>query len=118
MQIIDDNITLHLVQLKMESDKEHIYHCLLFCFHQNKVLLMHRIIYEIYGENVITIRTCVNCFKQFKNGDFDIKVTKDRIGKMCFSMNCCYWIITEDRYNNYLNNKKNYKKSARTFASI
>jgi len=27
------NIILHLVRLKMDSDKEHIRHCSLFCFH-------------------------------------------------------------------------------------
>jgi len=35
------NIILYLVRLKMESDTEHIRHCLLFCFHQRKLLLMH-----------------------------------------------------------------------------
>jgi len=42
---IDVNIILHLVRLKMESDKEHIRYCLLFCFHQKKSAAdAHRII--------------------------------------------------------------------------
>jgi len=57
----------------MESNKEHIRHCLLFCFHQKKNAAdAHRIICETYDENVIAIRTCANWFKRFKNGDFDI----------------------------------------------
>jgi len=57
----------------MESNKEHICHCLLFCFHQKKknATDAHRIICETY-ENVIAIRTCANWFKRFENGNFDI----------------------------------------------
>jgi len=33
---------------------------------------MHKIICEMYGENVIAIKTCANWFKKFKNNDFDI----------------------------------------------
>jgi len=40
LQVIAVNITLHL-RLKMEPDKEHIRHCLLFCFQRKNVLLMH-----------------------------------------------------------------------------
>jgi len=37
----------------MEPDKEHIRHCFLFCFYQNKsVADADKIIYEAYGENV------------------------------------------------------------------
>jgi len=32
----------------------------------------HRFSRETYDENVRAIRTCVNWFKRFKNGDFDI----------------------------------------------
>jgi len=53
------SIILYLVRLKMELDKK----CLLFCFYQNKMLLMHiEIICKTYDENVIAIRTCVNWF--------------------------------------------------------
>jgi len=31
---------------------------------------MHRIICEMYNENVIAIRTCANWFKWFKNYDY------------------------------------------------
>jgi len=68
----DANITLHLVWLKMELDKEYVCHCLLFCVH---LMLMHNylwVIYETYGENVIAIRTYVNWFKWFKSSDFNI----------------------------------------------
>jgi len=65
----------------MEPDKEHIRHCLLFCFHQKKSAAdAHRIICETYGENVVAIRTCANWFKRFKNGDFDIS-DKERSGR-------------------------------------
>jgi len=72
-------ITLHLVRLKMKSDKEHIRHCFLFCFDQKKNDTdIHRIICETYGENIIAIRMCANWFKRFKNGDFDIShITKN-----------------------------------------
>jgi len=64
---------LTLVRLKMELDKEHIRHYLLFCFHQKKNTTgAHRIICETYGENVIAIRTCANWFKRFKNSNFVI----------------------------------------------
>jgi len=47
MTNLDLNITLHLVRLKMELDKEHIRYCLLFCFHQKKSAAdAHKIICE------------------------------------------------------------------------
>jgi len=55
----------------MESDKKHIHHCLLFCFHQKKSATdAHRIICETYDENIIAISE--NWFKRFEN-NFDIK---------------------------------------------
>jgi len=36
MQAINVNITLHLVRSKIKLYKEHIRHCLLFCFHRKK----------------------------------------------------------------------------------
>ena len=75
----------------MEPDKEHIRHCFLFCFHQKKTAAdAHRIICEIYDENIITIRTCTNWFIRFKSGDFNISekrsgnpvVEKDELQKM------------------------------------
>jgi len=54
----------------MEPNKEHIHHCLLFCFHQKKsAAAAHRIICETYDENVVTIRTCANKFKHFDISD-------------------------------------------------
>jgi len=46
----------------MEPNKEHIYNCLLFCFHQKKSADAHinAIIYQMYDKNVIAIRTCTN----------------------------------------------------------
>jgi len=42
-----------LIRLKMEPDKEHIRHCLLFCFHQRKNAAdVHGIIRETYDENI------------------------------------------------------------------
>jgi len=58
------NIILHLVRLKIELEKEHIRHCLLFYFHQKQNAAdAHRIICEMYDENIIAIRTCANWFK-------------------------------------------------------
>jgi len=45
------------------GDKKYIRHYLLFCF-QKKVVLMHRIIYETYNEDVVRIiRTYADWFK-------------------------------------------------------
>jgi len=71
-KLLDVNITLHLVRLKIETDKGHIRHCLLFCFHKKSGADAYRIIIEIYNGNVIAIRTCVNWIKRLKNGNFDI----------------------------------------------
>jgi len=47
----------------MEPNKEHIRHCLLFCFVFIKIKKSaanaYRIIGETYDENIIAIRTCV-----------------------------------------------------------
>jgi len=44
-----------------------------FCFvFLLKKSAAYRFIRETYDENVRAIRTCVNWFKRFKNGDFDI----------------------------------------------
>jgi len=51
------NITLHLIRLKIELDKEHI--CLLF-YQKKSAADAYRTIYETYDENVITVRTCAN----------------------------------------------------------
>jgi len=62
----------------MESVKEHICYCLLFCFQKKSAADAHRIICETYSENVIAlewIRISLNDF--VKNGDFDIN-NRDR----------------------------------------
>jgi len=52
-QAIDVNIILHLVRLKMESDKKYIRYCFFFLFSsKEKCCWSHRIICETYGENV------------------------------------------------------------------
>jgi len=57
MANLDLNITLHLVRLKMELNKEYIRYCLLFCFHQKKNTAdAHKIICETYDKNVIVIK--------------------------------------------------------------
>jgi len=53
------HIILHLVRLKIESDKEpdkeYIRHYVLSCFHQKKSAAdAHKIICETYGKNVRT----------------------------------------------------------------
>jgi len=48
----------------MEPDKEHIRHCLLFCFLQKKSAVdAHGIICKTYGKNVMAIRTYANWLK-------------------------------------------------------
>jgi len=71
-------LTLHLVQLKMESDKEHM-PLFLFCFQKKSAANAHRIICETYDKNVIANRMCANYCKRFKNGNFDIN-DKERSG--------------------------------------
>jgi len=44
----------------------------LFCFQEKSIADAHRIICETYGENVVAIKTCANCFKRLKNDDFDV----------------------------------------------
>jgi len=45
------------MRIKMEPDKEHVRHYLLFCFHQKeKAADACRIICETYGEKVIVIK--------------------------------------------------------------
>jgi len=45
---IDINIILHLIQLKMKPDKEHIHNCLLFCHHQKKSAADHTELFVRY----------------------------------------------------------------------
>jgi len=57
---------LILVQLKIEPDKEYIRLYLLFCFQQEKSTAdAHRIICEMYGENVVAIEELWNMCKLF-----------------------------------------------------
>jgi len=67
----------------MESNKQHIRHCLLFCFHQKKSAVDIQN-YLVFGKNAI--RTCANRFKRFKNGDIGQKerlvaIEKDELQK-------------------------------------
>ena len=63
----------------------------MFYSHQKKTTAdAHKIICEIYGENVMAIRTCTNWFKCFKNGDFNIS---ERGHKNCSG---CRAIVEED----------------------
>jgi len=65
MSVINVNITLYLIRLKMELSKKHI--CLFFVLFKEKVLLIHTELFVSY-----MVKTCTNWFKWFKNGDFDI----------------------------------------------
>lgn len=47
-------------ELKMKSDKEHICHCFCFVFIKKITADAHRIICEMYDENVIIFRTCAD----------------------------------------------------------
>lgn len=46
---------------------------MLHYFHRGKTAVeATRIIYEMYGDNVVAERTCRDWFARFKSGDFDV----------------------------------------------
>jgi [histone H3]-lysine36 N-dimethyltransferase SETMAR len=58
--------------------KEHLREVLLFMFNWKKgATEAHRMILEVYDQNIITARACQKWFKRFKEGDFDLD-NKDR----------------------------------------
>jgi len=67
--VIDVNITFNTI--KNVSQIKSIF---AFCFvsTKRKILLMYTELFEMYGENVITIKTCTNWFKWFKSNEFEI----------------------------------------------
>lgn len=64
-----------------EPSKEHLREVILFGFNWKKsAAKTHRILTEAYGEHAPAERTCQRWFRQFKEGDFDIK-DKERSGQ-------------------------------------
>lgn len=74
--IIVEIITIS-VDLKMEADKTHIRHCMLFLFNQRKTAAeATRIICATYGDGILAEMLCHEWFQRFINGDFDLKDKK------------------------------------------
>ncbi|GFW21074.1 histone-lysine N-methyltransferase SETMAR [Trichonephila clavipes] len=58
----------------MESDKQHFRHILLFYYRKGKNAVQARKkLTDVYGEGVLTVRQCQNCFAKFRSGNFDVK---------------------------------------------
>ena len=65
----------------MSHDDQHIRHVILFYFHKGKnATQTQKKICAVYGENVITARTCQKWFSKFREGDFSLK-DSDRSGR-------------------------------------
>ena len=63
--------------LSFVPSKSHLWHSLLFLFHQKKKAVeAHRLLVETYGEHALVIRTCETWFRQFSSGDFDLTVNE------------------------------------------
>uniref|UniRef100_V9IC99 Histone-lysine N-methyltransferase SETMAR n=1 Tax=Apis cerana TaxID=7461 RepID=V9IC99_APICE len=59
---------------KMQDQKEHFRHILLFYYRKGKNAVQARKkLCEIYGEGILTVRQCQNWFSKFRSDNFDIK---------------------------------------------
>ena len=57
-----------------EPNSRHLREVLIFCFNMKKAAAeTHRMLSNIYGEAVISERTCREWFQRFKNGDFECR---------------------------------------------
>ena len=53
--------------------KRHLWEVLIFFFHLKKTAAEpHREIQKVYGDAVLSETACVNWFRRFKDGDFDV----------------------------------------------
>jgi transposase len=69
------------MRLKMERDKDHFRHLLLYCFDSKKTAAeAHRFISETYSKHAPSVKTCEYWYRRFKSGDFDLK-DKERSGQ-------------------------------------
>ena len=65
----------------MERDKLFFRGILLFLFDSNKTAAeAHKMLFDTYGEQVPSERSCRHWFQRFNNGDFDLK-DKERPGQ-------------------------------------
>jgi len=60
------------MQFKIESDKVCLCHCLFYHFNRNNTAATtKKLIFETYGENIVSAAVCEKWFKRFRNGDYD-----------------------------------------------
>ncbi|GFU41311.1 histone-lysine N-methyltransferase SETMAR [Trichonephila clavipes] len=58
----------------MESDKQHFRHILLFYYRKGKNAVQARkILTDVYGEGVLTVRQCQNWFAKFRSSNLDVE---------------------------------------------
>jgi len=67
------------MRLKIESDKVRLCHCLFYHFNRNTIATTKKLIFEIYGENIVSAAVCEKWFKRFRNDDYDFN--KPRSGR-------------------------------------
>ena len=64
-----------------EPNKRHLRELLIYFFNLKKsAAKAHRLLAETYGEAALSERSCRECFRKFKNGEFDIE-DKERGGR-------------------------------------
>ena len=58
----------------LEPNSRHLRKVLTACFHFKKTAAeTHRLLSETYGKATLSERTCLEWFKCFKSGDFDVE---------------------------------------------
>ena len=65
------NFCVAILILKMEENKQHFHHILLYYFKKgNDAAEMHKKICAVHGEGAVTERMCQKWFAKFHAGDF------------------------------------------------
>ena len=77
--------TQFFVALKVSDfipKKEHVREALFFCFNLKKSAAAENycLLVKVYGKHTLSETTCRDCFRRFKNNDFDIN-DKERSGQ-------------------------------------
>ena len=67
------NFCVAILILKMEEDKQHFQHIMLYYFKKDRnATKMQKKICAVYGEGAVTDRTCLKWFAKFRAGDFSL----------------------------------------------